>query len=576
MSGPTDGRLLRTEEDPQSASDLTAQSPDLERYVQPLPIPDVREPDEERADSDYYEISIEKFTQSLHPDLPDTTLWGFDGAFPGPTIEAERDRPVEVRFDNSSLPEEHLFGVDERITGTSPEDYPDYDGPVPEVRTSTHFHGLNIAPESDGQSTAWVAPDGTTGPRFETEVQEVPNRQARMTGFYHDHAWGITRLNVYAGMAGFYAITSPAEEELDLPEGEYDVPLLLQDRSFNEDGSLDYPDTWVSEFPGDTAVVNGAVWPYLEVEPRRYRFRLANGSNARSYNLRFEPDSDVDAPTMYQFAPDQGFLESVVPIGPGGELDSLVLTPFERAEVVVDFSEYAGETLTVTNDAEFPYQGENSGSDLEELLQIRVADPDEPPADPSADPTTLDLPSPELPDEDDAVEVREMTMSMTVEDDLVVHLLNDARMFDEDSIVRPELGTAEIWELENPTGMTHPIHPHLVGFEVIGRGPDGTDDPYPNERGEKDTVRVDPGETVRILAEFGDFTGMYPWHCHMLEHEDNAMMLMFEVVDEDGNVLDVSCTKTVETDAPLHRTENEPGNDLLITGGEDEDGDPLC
>lgn len=559
-----------------SVTDVESQTLELERYVQPLPRPAVKDPDERRERSDYYEIEIEEVTQSLHPDLPDTTVWGFDGSFPGPIIEAKQDRRVEAHFDNSSLPDEHLFDVDERISGTSPSDYPDYDGPVPEVRTATHFHGLNIEPESDGQSTAWTAPDGTTGPGFEKEVQEVPNRQARMTGLYHDHAWGITRLNVYAGLAGLYLIRSPAEEALDLPENEYEIPLLLQDRTFNEDGSFSYPDTWVSEFAGDTALVNGAVWPYLEVEPRRYRFRVVNGANARTFNLGLSADSGGDVPLMYQISPDQGFLESAVSIGSGGDVESLLLAPFERAEVIVDFSDYAGQTLTVTNDAEFPYQGQNDGSDLDEVLQIRVTDPDEPPADPSADPMALDLPSPPKFDEEDAVEVREMTMDMTVEDDLVVHRLNGARMFDEESIVRPQLGTTEIWELENPTGVSHPIHLHLVGFEVIGRGPDGTDAPRPNERGEKDTVRVDPGETVRILVEFGDFTGRYPWHCHMLEHEDNAMMLMFEVVADTEDELDVSCSRTVETGVALHRAETEPGNDLLITGGEDEDGNPIC
>ncbi|XVH33067.1 multicopper oxidase domain-containing protein (plasmid) [Haloferacaceae archaeon DSL9] len=505
-------------------------SPDLEKYAQPVPIPEVKEPDGKRRGADYYEVPITEFTQRLHPDLPATRLWGFDDSFPGPIIKARRNRRIAVHFDNSDLPDEHLFTVDERIGGTDPEDYPDYDGPVPEVRTVTHLHGLNIEPESDGQSRAWTSPDGVTGPGFAKSIQDVPNRQSRLSSVYHDHTLGITRLNVYAGLVGFYFIESQKEKQLNLPSGEYDIPLLLQDRTFNEDGSLYYPDSFVSEFAGDTAVVNGAVWPYLDVEPRRYRFRLVNGSNARAFGLRLENGMDTHAPLLYQIAPDQGFLESVVPIGPGGELDSLVLTPFERADVIVDFSEHAGETITVTNSAEFPYMGRNEGSDLEEIVQIRVAESDGNAVDDSDDPREVELPSTSGYAEAAAKEVRHMTLDMAVEDGMAVNLLNNTRGHDEDAVVKPQLGTTEIWELENNTGHTHPIHLHLVGFEVIGRGEDGTAPPDPNERGEKDVVRVDPNETVRIVTRFGDFAGRYPWHCHMLEHEDHDMMLPFEVV----------------------------------------------
>ncbi len=519
-----------TDDEPDQNPGQNPSSPDLEKYVQPLPIPEVREPDGKRRGADYYDVPITEFTQSLHPDLPDTRLWGFDGVFPGPIIKASRNRRAKLRFDNSDLPEDHLLNVDERIGGTSPEDYPDYDGPVPEVRTATHLHGLNIEPESDGQSRAWTSPGGVTGPEFAKEVQDVPNRQSRMSSVYHDHARGITRLNVYAGLAGFYFIESQKEEQLNLPSGEYDVPLLLQDRTFNEDGSLYYPESFVSEFAGDTAVVNGAVWPYLEVEPRRYRFRIVNGSNGRAFGLRLGTESDTDAPLLYQIAPDQGFLESVVPIGSRGNLESLVLTPFERADVIVDFSDYAGETFTVTNSAEFPYMGQNEGSDLEELLQIRVSESDAGVEDTSSDPTGLALPSRREYTEESAKEVRKMTLDMSMDGDLPVNLLNNTRGHDEDAVVKPQLGTTEIWELENNTGHTHPIHLHLVGFEILGRGPDGTDDPGPNELGEKDVVRVDPDETVRIITQFGDFSGRYPWHCHILEHEDHDMMLPFEVV----------------------------------------------
>lgn len=524
---------------PHSTGKAFAQpSPDLEKYVQPLPIPEVRQPDGKRKGAEYHEVPITEFTQSLHPDLPDTTLWGFDGTFPGPIIEGRRNHRLKIRFDNTRLPTDHLLHVDERVNGTKPDDYPEYDGPVPEVRTVTHFHGLNIEPESDGQAEMWKSPTGVLGPRFAKHVHDIPNRQRRLTSTYHDHALGISRLNVYAGLAGFYFIRSQVEEQLNLPSGEYEIPLMLQDRSFNDDGSLYYPDLFVPNFAGDTAVINGAVWPHLEVEPRRYRFRVINQSNGRTFNLRLRNESDGNVPPLYQIAPGHGFLDSVVPIGPTGTIDSLLISPFERADVIVDFSEYAGETFTVTNNAEFPYEGENAGSNLGELLQIRVSDSGEEPVDTSADPISLDLPSNHGANKNAAKRTRHMSLSMTRVDGLPTHLLNN-RGFFEETEVKPQLGTTEIWEFENKTHHTHPIHLHLVDFRIIGRGPNGTEEPAPNERGGKDVVRVNPGEKARIAVKFGDFAGQFPWHCHILEHEEQEMMRPFEVVtgkstDENG------------------------------------------
>jgi FtsP/CotA-like multicopper oxidase with cupredoxin domain len=505
----------------------------LDKYVQPLPIPEVREPDGKQEGSDAYQIPVTEFTQNLHPDLPETTLWGFDGVYPGPIIETQRNQPVSVRFDNSHLPEDHLLNVDYRIHGTTPENYPGYDGPVPEVRTVTHFHGLKIKPENDGQSGMWTSPDGVTGPGFANQWQELPMRQSRLTSTYHDHTLGITRLNGYAGLIGLYYIRSQTEKDLNLPSDKYDIPLLVQDKSFNSDGSLAYPDSWTPMFAGDTAVVNGSVWPSLEVEPRRYRFRIVNGANHRTFSLQLTNESSQGVPTLYQFAPDQGFLASIVPIGSAGSLNSLVLQSFERGEVIVDFSDHAGETFTLTNNAELPYTGANSGSDLSELMQIRVTDPSVKPVDESVDPTDLNLPSPPEFDRNAVREIREMDLGVAVQDGLVTYQLNGHGFGDQEAIVRPRLGSTEIWELQNNTSGSHPIHLHLVTFRVIGRGPDGTDPPDPNERGHKDTVRVEPGETVRVITRFEGYTGQFPWHCHMLEHEDNKMMLKFEVVPGD-------------------------------------------
>lgn len=499
-------------------------SPELEKWAQELPVPSVRTPDDTRDGVDFYDVKLEQFERELHPDLPATTLWGFDGSYPGPTFDVRADEPIKVRFDNRQLPNSHLLSVDPDIGGTQAEDYDDYDGEVPEVRNSIHVHGANIRAMDDGQSTSWKSPDDVAGPGYVKDVQDVPNAQSRGTLLYHPHALGITAPNVYAGLSGLYLVRDEEEESLRLPTGEYEVPLVVQDRSFNDDGSLSYASQWTSEFTGDTAVVNGAVWPYAEVEPRRYRFRVVNASNSRAYDLSLRnesADGDDDVPTIHQIATGHEFLEDVVDIGPDGTMSSLQLTAFERGEVIVDFSEFAGDTLTLTNDAD----------DITELVRFRVADQST--GDPTADPTKLDLPQPTSVDPESARATRSNTLGMDTDPDsgpAPRHVLNGKGMLDDGLTARPHLGTTEVWEFENTTPQTHPIHMHLVTFRVIGRGPDGTADPDPNELGPKDTVRVEPDETVRVVAEFGDFVGKYPWHCHMLEHEDHSMMRMFEVI----------------------------------------------
>jgi FtsP/CotA-like multicopper oxidase with cupredoxin domain len=562
-------------------------SPGLAKFAQPLPRLEKRQAERRGWRGAYHEISVEEATHSFHPDLPDTTIWGFDGQFPGPIVESWQNRPAYVRFDNSGLPDEHLFEVDEGIRGTTTENYHDYDGPVPEVRTVTHFHGLNAPTASDGQADMWTSPGGVEGPRFSRSVQEIPNRNARISTVYHDHARGISRLNNYAGLTGAYLLKSWREAFMPLPDDEYDVPLVLADRAFHDDGSLYYPDEFVANFAGDVATVNGAAWPKMQVEPRRYRFRILNPSNGRTYGLKLareggddggdgdhgsedgdhggEDDSGV--PSIYQISAGHGFLEDVVEIGHGGDMETLLIAPFERAEVIVDFSEHAGETLTVTNHAQFPYSGGShdgggghddgmsgmdsdgmDGSDggmddggghddggeqpqIHEIMQFEVAEESHG-WDRSRHPTELRMPDRHLPDGDDAQETRQVSMEMVMGSNPSLHTLNGKRWGDPIEI-EPELGSTEVWEISNSSMHTHPLHLHLVEFSVIGRGPDGTEPPHPNERGGKDVVRVNPDETVRIAVNFGDYAGKYPFHCHVLEHEEHEMMRMFEVVDPD-------------------------------------------
>jgi spore coat protein A len=546
-------------------------------------------PDSRRGGIDRYEIELTEFDQTVLPRSleKDTTLWGYEGTYPAATIEARPGRPVEVEYVNN-LPPDHLLSVDERIHGAGHG--------APAVRTVAHLHGAVVPPEDDGYPEAWISSGGNTAADIETvpdsEVpyknpKAYPNDQKPGTLWYHDHALGITRLNVYAGLAGFYLLRDPMENAL--PSGEYEIPILFQDRTFESNGDLFYPsgtdDDYEAEFAGDIPVVNGKVYPHLEVEPRPYRFRLLNGSNNRVFNLRFyneDTDSYSDVPLLQQIGVDLGFLDEVVSVGPGGTtgpegpIDSMLLSGAERADVIVDFSGYEGTTFTVRNNAEFPYLGKNSGPDIPsigEMLQIQVADtvtePDETmPPQQFLNQITKKYTEPETTSSGTSRTFTLDSTTYTVEngDVLDSHFLDLLLWEDDDAVVNPTLGTSEVWELYNTTGDSHPIHLHLVDFEVIERESFTWDDgsgtaygddaqefmdgerdtrpevddyvtlsgsptpPNPNNRFHKDTVLVNPQEVVRIKPDFTGYTGIYPWHCHILEHEDQEMMLPFEVV----------------------------------------------
>ncbi|MFB6107040.1 MAG: multicopper oxidase family protein [Halobacteriaceae archaeon] len=554
------------------------------KWDDPLPRPGVMSPASRQGGVERYEIPLTQFDQqvlpSTLPDAPATRLWGYGGTYPAATIEARPGRAVEVTWDNRLPSDGHLLSVDEHVHGAEP--------PAPAVRNVVHVHGAVTTQGSDGYPEAWATPDGKTAgdyglstPVSYQQSKRYPNEQDPATLWYHDHALGITRLNVYAGLAGFWLLRHPAENSL--PKGEYEVPILVQDRSFRENGNLKYPsgtnDDYEAEVFGDVPVVNGKAYPYLEVEPREYRFRFLNGSNGRAFNLRLRNDGGGTAtgvPVMKQIGVDQGFLPGVVDVGPGGDVPSLLLSGAERADVVVDFSGYEGTTFTLTNDAEAPYTGANSGSDVPEILQIRVGtgpaagsagqSPEQFLA--SAGNVVTDYQDPVTP----SGTTRQMTldsMQVDVGESLAydTHLLNMAGWDEEETwngdpaVVEPTLGTSEEWVIANTTPDSHPIHTHLVDFEVLKRldfdaagfnaarqtylaDDTGTVDapvvsdyvsnpsnPTPNNAVKKDTVLVNPDEAVRIRPAFTGYAGRFAWHCHVLEHEDQEMMLPFEVVE---------------------------------------------
>ncbi|MDF2587630.1 MAG: multicopper oxidase family protein, partial [Anaerocolumna sp.] len=332
-----------------------------------------------------YTIDISEFEQQiLPPGLPKTKVWGYGGLIkdkktgkvrysrsaPGATFEAVRGVPINVKWINR-LKGKHLFAVDPTLHWANPNNMPMHNIPKPwppfppgfkeaqfPVPIVTHLHGGENESVYDGYPEAWFTFNGKYGPDFKTTKYYYPNKQEAATLWYHDHALGITRLNVYAGLAGFYLLrdkeNNALEGKLCLPSGKYEIPLAIQDRMFNTNGSLLFnnvgnnPDIhpfWTPEFFGDTIMVNGRVWPNLNVDRHQYRFRILNGSNSRFYNLKMSNNM-----TLIQIGSDGGFLPKPV------ELTSLLIAPGERADILVDFSQVTpGTKIRLLNDANTPF-----------------------------------------------------------------------------------------------------------------------------------------------------------------------------------------------------------------------------
>lgn len=500
------------------------------KFVDRLPIPPVLRPVSFPQGRPHYHVRMLETQQQLHRDFRPTTIWGYNGLYPGPTIEAWRGLPISVHWENC-LPDRHLLPVDTSIHGAEPF--------RPAVRTVVHLHGGHTPPEYDGHPDQWYAPGlAEIGPLFRTGVFHYPNIQPATMLWYHDHAIGITRLNMYAGLAGFYFLRDQAEARLPLPRGPHEIPLLIQDRSFHADAALAYPAAWEPEFFGNTMLVNGKVWPYLEVEPRRYRLRIVNGANARFLQLAFDPGLP-----FHIIGNDGGLMERTATV------TEFILAPAERVDAIVDFTGQAGAVFTLTNSAPSPFpDGEPPDEHTGAIMQFRVSLPLSGPDD-SRIPDWI-VPS-LRPDVREAVNVRDLTLSeftTTMHGSERMIMLQGTRNltgrpqpygWGDSTTENPVLGSVEMWRLFNLTADTHPIHPHLIRFHILDRQPFDADrlmntgelvftgpprPPEPYEAGPKDTVRVNPGEVARLIARFGDFAGEYVWHCHILEHEDNEMM----------------------------------------------------
>jgi spore coat protein A len=318
----------------------------LAKFVDSLPKPPIAEaiglrvdPDRSKKKLPFYRIPMRPVLAKVHRDLPATPFWSYGGSVPGPTIEARRGEAVLVEWPNQ-LPAKHMFAIDHNLMGAEAD--------KPAVRTVVHLHGAKVPPQSDGYPESWYTAGRAVTYRY-------PNEQDATVLWYHDHAMGINRLNMMSGLFGLYVIRDEEEEALNLPRGKYEIPLVLFDRMLRPDGQLYYPVSevdgapWVPEFFGDSVLVNGKILPYLEVEARPYRFRPANVSNGRFYNL-----SLTSGDNFHQIATDQGLLPAPV------ALSMVFLAPAERTDVIVDFSRAQGQQIVLRNGAV-------------DILQFRVA-----------------------------------------------------------------------------------------------------------------------------------------------------------------------------------------------------------
>jgi spore coat protein A len=437
----------------------TAQPP-IEPFSVRMPVPPVLVPTGTQSGVDCYELPIRPANVEIFPGLRTPALT-YGGRFVGPTIRARSGRPVVVKYRNE-------LGEPANV----------------------HLHGGHVPAASDGHPMDVIEPG-------RTRQYSYPNRQPGATLWYHDHVHHLEAEHVFRGLHGFYLLEGEDEAGLGLPGGQYDVPIMLRNAKFDENGAilyspLDDPSTRT------TYLANGRPTPYFPVAARKYRFRLLNASNHGDFLL------SIDGVQMIQIASDGGLLPRPVP------RTELLISPAERAEVVIDFGGRPIGSQLVLNDQWGP------------VLRFDVV---RDAADNSRVPDVL-RPLPSLPP---ATKVRDMTLGLSDDEQM---FWIDGKPFDPNRVdAQIKRGSTEIWRVTNldgEFGIDHNLHLHLVQFRVLDR--DGAPPP-PEEAGLKDTVRIPPGSTVRLQATFADYLGRFTYHCHMMEHSSAfGMMAQMEIV----------------------------------------------
>jgi spore coat protein A, manganese oxidase len=567
-----------------------------------------------------YTVNVTQFTQQMLPTqdasgkptgFGATTVWGYGGlsmnpatgqylgyvrSTPGPSFEAIRNVPVQVKWvndlvDGQGNPLSSLFAVDPSIhwanpngmamvsAGTAPTyppGYADAQSPVPIV---THLHGGEVPSADDGNPDSWFTANGIHGSAYQTSastdanaaVYEYPNTQQPTTLWYHDHSLGMTRLNIMSGLVGFYLLRDPADPIASvLPTGQFDVPLAIQDRSFLSDGSLYYPSVgnnpdvhpyWNDAFLGNTIMVNGLVWPNMDVQQGLYRFRLLDASNSRFYEFTLS-----NGMNFTQIGSDGGYLKTAASI------NSLLMGPAERADILIDFSNLPVGTKIVLQNTAVISSGEKQT--VGQIMQFTITE-----AGGAAAQTLPTQLNPTLagswPTLQNVTKQRTLSLIESVGANGTLAMYLDGQSWDATISEEPTLGSTEEWVIPNPTTSAHTIHLHLVQFQVVSRQTfndtqymadwlalngepplnhttinlpsltpymTGQLTPAPaNEQGWKDTVQAFAGQVTIIRIRFTTQDGAafpfdatsgpgYVWHCHLLEHEDNEMMRPYTLV----------------------------------------------
>ena len=587
---PRDAGAVRTSNRPLAHRSLT-----IPKYVDELPqLPTLDGTTTSRSSPAV--LSLREFQQEILPASvyrglrgtyrKGTYVWSYTVpgrpmTYPGPTVEARVGTPTVIRYENDleGRANQPLFlqgrlPVDQTIHWADPlhqmGSTAKYSGPVPSV---THLHGAADPSYSDGSPEAWWTPGfAQKGPDFVSDTCVYPNSQEPKTLWYHDHTLGATRLHMYAGLCAAYIMRDPTQEPANLPGGPadasqdryghpYDRVLILQDKSFDDNGQLTFPADgvnpdihpyWAPEYFGNVIVVNGKSWPYLRVEPRRYRFRIINASNARFYEFHLTDPGGADVP-MWQIGTDGGLLDGPVAVSAGGASPTLLVAPGERADLIIDFAGREGQRLTLRNTANGPYPDgdpvdpETSGQVMQFIVGLPRAGANA--ADASFDPSATKRLRATLIERlaAPATDTRALTLNeQEGPGGPIMGVVNNSH-WDMPTSEACAVGETEVWEFINLTGDTHPIHIHLIQFQALSRqdfdvdgymavygepvpgmGPPraygelsastgfklgGNPDVTPfllgspravdaNENGWKDTFRMNPGVVTRVLVRF--------------------------------------------------------------------------
>ena len=477
-----------------AAANRMAESSLPRPFSLPFSAPPLARPVRSDATTDYYSLTMREQATEILPGYQ-TAIWGYDGTFPGPTLDVQQGREVVVRHVNQ-LPAAHPTLA-----------YTPY--------TSVHLHGSASLPHYDGYASDVTFPGYYKDYRY-------PNFQSARTLWYHDHGVHHTASNVYMGLAGMYRMHDSLEQSLPIPAGAYDVPLVISDAMFDNQGQLLFDDNDESGVFGDVILVNGRPWPVMQVERRKYRFRILNASVTRTYEWRL----DSGGP-MVVIATDGGLMPAPRTV------KRLLHGNAERYEVIIDFAQYSiGQRVTLRNISptnNIDYTNTNKVMAFDVVAEASTTAGNE-------IPTVLNSNNPVM-----KLGVAKATATRTM--DLVRSggqwTINGQTWADVEasayqmSLASPALNAVEIWELRNDSGgWHHPLHIHLIDFRILDREVDRSGirlAPRAHERGPKDVVHIGENERVRVLAKFGPHNGRYMIHCHNLVHEDHDMMGQFTV-----------------------------------------------